>query len=537
LSNVMRSKIGIKRWEPKVEEELLKIWESEGIRKDLIDPLKDEKYVIIDTPPPYPSGRWGVAQAAHYTQIDMVARALRLLGYKVFVPFYADRNGLPAEVTVEKKYGVSAHEIARTPEGREKFLKMVEEVLDEYEADMVKIWKRLGCWFEYLRNGTDSPEYRKVTQATFNEMWRKGLIYESDKPVAWCPRCGTSLSEAEIEFKKVKGKLYYIKFKVKELDDYVIIATTRPELLNGCAALIYNPSDERYKHLKGLTAVVPLYGREIPIMESEYANPDFGTGIAMMCSYGDTRDIWFFREYKLKPNILINPDGRMNANAGFLEGLKVSEAREAIAKRLAEEGLLVKTEEIEHEVPVCWRCKTPIEFIHVKEYFLKQLEFRDEILKVAEKMKFVPKEHKIKFDTWVKSLSMDWPISRTRYYGTEIPIWANNNFFGFDLHPLTSLKKLNYNIYEEGTEYSWHIDAVPADPVRDIKLTALLNLSEENYEGGELVLFRANEIICKEFNSPGSAVIFPSFINHKVNKIISGRRHTLAIWMSGPKFR
>ena len=114
---------------------------------------------------------------------------------------------------------------------------------------------------------------------------------------------------------------------------------------------------------------------------------------------------------------------------------------------------------------------------------------------------------------------------------------ANNNFFGFDLHPLTSLKKLNYNSYEEGTEYSWHIDAVPRDTVRDIKLTALLNLSEESYEGGELVLFRGNEIICNEFNRPGSAIIFPAFTNHKVNKIISGKRHTLAIWMSGPKFR
>jgi len=114
---------------------------------------------------------------------------------------------------------------------------------------------------------------------------------------------------------------------------------------------------------------------------------------------------------------------------------------------------------------------------------------------------------------------------------------ANNNFFSFDLHPLTSLKKLNYNSYEVGTEYSWHIDAVPRDPVRDIKLTAILNLSEESYEGGELVLFRANEIICNEFNKPGCAVVFPSFINHKVNKIISGRRHTLAIWFSGPKFK
>ena len=114
---------------------------------------------------------------------------------------------------------------------------------------------------------------------------------------------------------------------------------------------------------------------------------------------------------------------------------------------------------------------------------------------------------------------------------------ANNNFFCFDLHPLTSLKKLNYNSYEVDTEYSWHIDAVPRDPVRDIKLTALLNLSEENYKGGELVLFRSKEITCDEFNKPGSAVIFPSFINHKVNKIISGKRNTLAIWFSGPKFR
>ncbi|MDC1378531.1 2OG-Fe(II) oxygenase [Pelagibacteraceae bacterium] len=116
-------------------------------------------------------------------------------------------------------------------------------------------------------------------------------------------------------------------------------------------------------------------------------------------------------------------------------------------------------------------------------------------------------------------------------------ITANNNFFGFDLHPLTSLKKLNYNSYKQGEEYSWHIDAVPRDTVRDIKLTALLNLSEEPYEGGELILFRGNEIPCEEFNLPGSAIIFPAFTNHKVNKLISGTRNTLAIWMSGPKFR
>ena len=119
----------------------------------------------------------------------------------------------------------------------------------------------------------------------------------------------------------------------------------------------------------------------------------------------------------------------------------------------------------------------------------------------------------------------------------EFCLTANNNFFGFDIHPLTSMKKLNYNIYKKGSEYTWHIDAVPTDTVRDIKLTALLNLSEEPYEGGDLVLFRSKEILCHEFNIPGSAIIFPSFINHKVNKITFGKRYTLAIWMSGPKFR
>ena len=418
-----RDTIPIKRWDPTIELELLKIWDREQLYKEVIDFRKDERYVVIDTPPPYPSGRWGVAQAAHYAQIDMIARAFRLLGYKVLVPFYADRNGLPAEVTVEKKYGISAHEIAKTPEGREKFLKMVKEVLDEYEKYLVNVWRRLGCSFEYWRDGTDSPKYRRITQATFIELWKRGLIYETYKPVMWCPRCGTTLAEAEVEFVKTKRKLYYIKFKVKETGEDIVIATTRPELLKACGAVIYNPGDNRYKYLKGKHAIIPLYGDEVPIMEHEFAKPEFGTGLVMMCSYGDTKDIWFFRETNLKPKILINPDGTMNEKAGFLKGLKVDKAREVIVEKLKDEGYLVKVEDYEGEIPVCWRCKTPIEFIHKKEYFLKQLDFKEEILKVANKMVFRPLEHKRKLEVWVESLAMDWPISRTRYYGTEVPIW------------------------------------------------------------------------------------------------------------------
>jgi valyl-tRNA synthetase len=419
----LEPRIKIKRWGPSIEEELLKKWEEEGFEEPSIDFLSDEKYVVVDTPPPYPSGEWGVGQAAHYAQIDMVARALRLIGYKVLLPFYADRNGLPAEVAVEKRYGISAHEIANTPEGRLRFLELVKGVLDEYEASLVRVWKRLGCSYHYWTEGTDSPKYRRLTQATFIDLWGRGLIYEAERPVMWCPRCRTSLAEAEIETKEEEGKLYYIKFRVAETNEDVVIATTRPELLNGCGAVIYHPSDERYRYLEGKHALVPLYNNLIPIMPSTYANPEFGTGLAMMCSYGDTRDIWFFKEQGLTPKILINQDGTMNENSGFLKGLSVREARKVIVEELRRNNLLVKEEDLRHEVPVCWRCKTPVEYIHVKEFFLKQLDFKEDVLRVGNMMDFKPAEHKVKFDAWVASLKMDWPISRTRFYGTEIPIW------------------------------------------------------------------------------------------------------------------
>ncbi|MCC6041957.1 MAG: class I tRNA ligase family protein, partial [Desulfurococcaceae archaeon] len=411
------------RWRPEEELKLLKLWEREGLYREDVDLERDVNYVAIDTPPPYPSGPWGVAQAAHYAQIDMVARALRLLGYKVLVPFYADRNGLPAEVAAEKTYGIVAHEMARTPEGREMFLKLVSELLDRNEASLVYIWRRLGCLFDYWTEGTDSPRYRALTQATFIELWRRGLIYRDVKPVQWCPRCRTSLAEAEIEFVEERGRLYYIRFRVLETGEDIVIATTRPELLAACGAVIYNPRDSRYQHLRGKHAVVPVYGHAVPIIPHEMAKPEYGTGLAMMCSYGDVRDLIFFREQGIEPRVIIDLDGTMKPEAGPIAGLRVREARDRITEILREGGYLVKEEEVVHEVPTCWRCKTPVEIVHVEEYFLRQLDFKDEVLKVSSAMEFYPEEHRRRLEDWVRSLAMDWPISRTRYYGTEVPIW------------------------------------------------------------------------------------------------------------------
>jgi len=262
-----------------------------------------------------------------------------------------------------------------------------------------------------------------MTQATFIELWRRGLIYEAERPVNWCPRCRTTLSDAELEHREEKTLLYYIKFRVKETNEEIIVATTRPELLAACDAVIYNPKDERYKHLKGKHAIVPIYDKEVKIIEHPEAKPEFGTGLVMICSYGDQRDIRLFKELGLKPVILITKDGHMNDKAGFLKGLKVRDARKRIAEELCRLGLLVKTEEIEHTVPVCWRCKTPVEFISVKEYFLKQLEFKEALKKITMKISFYPEFHRRKLLDWINSISTDWPISRSRFYGTEIPLW------------------------------------------------------------------------------------------------------------------
>ena len=423
IGGELKPRIREKRWDKGLEPQLYEQWLREKIHLFSYDPSDKRPVLVIDTPPPYASGKWHVGGAAHYAQIDMIARYFRMRGYNVLVPFYADRNGLPVEVYVEKTHNINPHEASKTREGREKFLLLCKRRLDETEEEIVRVWRRMGCLYEYWRNGTDSPEYRRITQATFIELWRKGLIYEAERPVNWCPRCKTTLADAELEYKEEDGMLYYIRFKVEDTGEDAVIATTRPELLNACAAAIYNPEDERYKHLKGKRLLVPIYGRSIPVYEHPAARPEFGTGLVMICSYGDTRDVQLFRELGLKPRILIDRDGKMTEEAGPIAGLPVREARRRIAELLKERGLLVKSEPLKHQVPACWRCKTPIEILHEREFFLKQLDFKEDMLRIARTVAFYPEEHRQRLIDWISSVSTDWPISRSRYYATEIPVW------------------------------------------------------------------------------------------------------------------
>ena len=415
-------KIKEKRWNPELEKKIRKLWDEEKIYAFNINTKK--KIFTIDTPPPYPSGRpWHIGAAAHYSQIDMIARTARMLGFEVYFPIGIDRNGLPVEIYTEKKYEVNMHEIPR-----EKFIKLCSHALDDLEAEMIQIMKLMGLSGDFDNHyRTDSEEYRALTQATFIELWKEGLIYEATRPNNYCPVCKTTIADAEVEYEELPTELIYIKFKLKEENKEITIATTRPELICSCQAIIFNPQDERYKNLEGKHAIIPIYGREVPIISHPYAKMEFGSGLVMICSYGDYSDVRLFRELRLKEIIAITPEGKMGKNAGKYAGLSIKEARKRIIQDLEKMNLIEKKEKIMHRTPICSRSKTPIEIIPMKEYYLKQLDFIPELKKIAKKMKFFPERHRQILLDWIDSLAIDWPISRRRYYGTEIPIWYCKN--------------------------------------------------------------------------------------------------------------
>ena len=412
-----------KRWKTINEREIIEFWEKNEAFKFL--KRSNKPIYIIDTPPPYVSGRAHIGFAIHYAQIDMIARYHRMLGYNVIFPACVDRNGLPVEVKVEQELGISMHE-----SDREEFLQICKKELDKAEENTIQVmkWMGLSCNTFYgspdIFYRTDSPQYRFNTQRTFCKSWHEGKIARATRPNNWCIDCGTTIADAEIEYRDDESKLYQITFNIENSKETIIIATTRPELIPTCELIIFHPSDERYSQLNGKNAITPIFEKIIPIKPHREANPKFGSGIMMICAYGDKTDVKILREFGVNsPKTMIETDGRVNEIGGKYQGKTVKEAQNAILKDLKEKKLLVGSGPTSRRIPICWRSKTPIEIIAMDEYYLKQVDVLSDLEKMVDQMEFYPKSSKTILNTWIKSVTMDWAISRRRYYGTSIPIW------------------------------------------------------------------------------------------------------------------
>jgi len=412
----MEPKIKETAWNPELEKQILKQWQDSHI----YDFKPEGDVFVIDTPPPYPSGRpWHIGAAAHYAQIDMIARTARMSGKNVLFPIGIDRNGLPVEMYTEKKYNIRMRETERG-----EFLKLCATALDDLEAEMIQIMTNLGLsgnFSEYYR--TDSEEYRTLTQSTFIDLWKKGLVYLANRPNNYDWVTGTTIADAEITYQEIPTKLVHMKFKIKDSEKSLIVASTRPELLCACQTVIVNPDDERYTDLVGKKVVIPLVNREVEILTHPSAEKEFGSGVVMVCSYGDQNDVALFRELKLQEIVAIGKDGRMTDIADTYTELKVKQAREKIIEDLQNQGFVEKIDNINHRTPVSERSKVPIEIIPMEEYYVKQKDSVEKIRELGSKINFHPPMHKQILMNWLDSISIDWPISRRRYYGTEIPIW------------------------------------------------------------------------------------------------------------------
>jgi valyl-tRNA synthetase len=410
-------KIMEKRWNHNIEREIFNDWQKKRIYSYRL--TKGKRPFVIDTPPPYPSGTWHIGAVAQYSQIDMIARTGRMLGLPVLFPIGIDRNGLPVEIYTETLYKVKMREIPR-----EKFIELCKSALDDLEDRMIGIMQRIGLSGNYAsRYRTDQEEYRRLTQSTFIELWNRGLIYEATRPNNYCPDCGTTIADAEVQYEELPTRLAYVKFNIRETGEPLVIATTRPELICSCQLVIVNPSDERYGALHGKHATLPIYGRDVEIRPHPSAQPEFGTGAVMICSYGDYTDVLIFRELGLTEILATGQDGKLTKASGPYEGLTVTEARGRIVHDLEAQGLLVKTENITHRTPICSRSGTPIEIIPMQEYYLKQMEFLPKLRQLAKRMIFHPNANRQILLDWLNSISIDWPISRRRVYATEIPVW------------------------------------------------------------------------------------------------------------------
>lgn len=374
---------------------------------------------VVDTPPPYVSAdHLHAGHIMSYTQAEFIVRYKRMRGYNVFYPMGFDDNGLPTERFVEKKYKIDKSKITKS-DFIDLCLKETEKGIETYR----NLWNSLGISVDWSKTySTIAPLPTKVSQWSILDLYKKGLLYKKELPILWCPFCGTAISQSDLETKERDSKMNYIKFGLSN-GKTGIIATTRPEMLGACVAVYFNPTDERYLNLKDGEATVPLFDFKVPIMTSEAVDKEKGTGLMMVCTWGDQEDLEKWRLDNLPTKNLITEDGKITELGGKYQGMGIEEARKTIIADLAEAGILEKQENIIQSVNVHERCDTPVEFVLSKQWFIKITDNKEKWLEMGKKINWFPAHMYNNYEIWVDSLKWDWCISRQRYYGVPFPFW------------------------------------------------------------------------------------------------------------------
>jgi valyl-tRNA synthetase len=396
-----------------IEEQARALWERHDIYR--YDRAGSAPVFSVDTPPAYVSAaHLHVGHAMSYSQPDFVVRYRRMRGERVFYPMGFDDNGLPTERYVEQAHGVKAVDMPRA-EFVALCLAETGRTIPRYE----RLWRRLGLSVDWsLRYSTIDARCRRTAQASFLELYGEGHIRRAEDPILWCPECQTALAQADVEDLSRNGTLHRISF-----GGGLVIATTRPELLPACVALYAHPGDPRYRSLAGGTATVPLSGHEVPIRTDEAVDPEFGTGLMMVCTFGDGEDVVKWRRDKLDLRLVVGGDGRLGELAGEFAGEPVSRARARMVERLAETGALLGGDPVRQAVGVHERCQTPVEFQLRPQWFMGITGHRAAFRRRAAELEWVPGFMRRRLEDWIDGLRWDWNLSRQRHYGVPFPVW------------------------------------------------------------------------------------------------------------------
>lgn len=413
-----------KTYNPKnFEDRLYEKWKENGYFKGIID--KNKKPFTIVMPPPNVTGNLHLGHAMNNTVQDILIRWKRMKGYSTLWIPGTDHASISTEAKVVAKLKSQGKEKEKI--GREEFLKEAWNWTDEYGGNIKKQLEKLGISCDWSRDSfTLDENLSEAVSEVFIKMYNDNLIYQGDRIVNWCSNCKTAISDIEVEYKEDQGKLYYIKYYYKDSDEYISIATTRPETIFGDLAVAVNPEDERYKNCIGRHILVPLVDREVELIADSYVDMEFGTGAVKITPSHDPNDFEVGKRHNLGQCVVIDNYGKISQGFGEFSGLEREKARIKAIEKLKELNLLIKEEDIKHNVGHCERCKTKIEPLISKQWFVKMDKLADMAKKayLSGEIKLIPDRFGKIYVNWLDNIK-DWCISRQLWWGHRLPVYYN----------------------------------------------------------------------------------------------------------------